>query len=97
MNKSTEVVCLADGADNCRSIAYSVEEYCKNLTYILDWFHVGMKFKNYSSSISEEHKELYDNIKWNLWHGHVDKALQRFDELLTLRKSIVFTQMYQEV
>jgi hypothetical protein len=42
-----------------------------------------MKFKNYSSAIPEEHKELYDNIKWNLWHGNVDKSLKRFDELKT--------------
>lgn len=84
MNKNTEIVCLADGTENCRSIAYSVESYCKNITYILDWFHVGMKFKNYSSAVPEEHKELYDHIKWNLWHGNADKALQRFDELKNL-------------
>lgn len=84
MNKSTEVVCLADGAENCRSIAHSVEGYCKKVTYIIDWFHIGMKFKNYSSAVPEEHKELYDNIKWNLWHGNADKALQRFNELKNL-------------
>jgi hypothetical protein len=84
MNKNTEVVCLANGAENCRSIAHSVEDYCKNVTYIIDWFHVGMKFKNYSSAVPEEHKVLYDNIKWNLWHGNADKALQRFDELKNL-------------
>jgi len=84
MNKNTEVVCLADGATNCSSIARSVEDYCKNVTYILDWFHIGMKFKNYSSAVPEENKDLYDNIKWSLWHGNADKALQRFDELKNL-------------
>jgi len=83
MNKNTEITCLADGAENCRSIAYSVGAYCKKITYILDWFHIGMKFKNYSSAVPEEHKELYDNIKWNLWHGNIDKSLKRFDELKT--------------
>jgi hypothetical protein len=81
MNKNTEITCLADGAENCRSIAYSVDGYCKKITYILDWFHIAMKFKNYSSAIPEEHKELYDNVKWNLWHGNVDKSLKRIDEL----------------
>lgn len=81
MNKNTEVTCLADGAENCRSIAYSIDSYCKNVKYILDWFHIGMKFKNYGSAVPEEHKELYDNIKWNLWHGNVEKALKRFNEL----------------
>jgi hypothetical protein len=83
MNKNTEITCLADGAENCRSIAYSIDGYCKKITYILDWFHIAMKFKNYSSAIPEEHKDLYDNIKWNLWHGNVDKSLKRFDELKT--------------
>ena len=84
MNKNTEVTCLADGAENCRSIAHSIEAYCKNVTYIIDWFHIGMKFKNYSSAVPEEYKELYNSIKWNLWHGNADKALQRFDELNSL-------------
>lgn len=84
MNKDTEVTCLADGAENCRSIAYSIDSYCKNITYILDWFHIGMRFKNYRSSVPEEHKKLYDNIKWNLWHGNAKKALKRFDELKNL-------------
>jgi len=81
MNKNTEVICLADGAENCRSIAYSISNYCKNVTYILDWFHIGMKFKNHGSVVPEEQKKSYDSIKWNLWHGNVDKALKRFDEL----------------
>jgi hypothetical protein len=46
MGKSTEVICLADGADNCKSIAYSINEDCKSMTYILDWFHIAMKFQN---------------------------------------------------
>jgi hypothetical protein len=81
MNKNTEVICLADGAENCRSIAYSISNYCKNVTYILDWFHIGMKFKNHGSVVPEEQTKSYDSIKWNLWHGNVDKALERFDEL----------------
>lgn len=84
MDKNTEVICLADGAENCCSIAHSIEAYCKNVTYIIDWLHIGMKFKNYSSAVPEKYKELYNNIKWNLWHGNADKALQSFDELNSL-------------
>ena len=54
MNKKTEVICLADGAENCRSIAYSISNYCKNVTYILDWFHIGMKFKNHNLPIYQK-------------------------------------------
>jgi hypothetical protein len=48
MGESTEIVCLADGADNCKSIAYSIAGDCKSVTYILDWFHIAMKFQNIS-------------------------------------------------
>ena len=39
--KST-VTCLADGAENCREIANSIKPYCKEVVYILDWFHIAM-------------------------------------------------------
>ena len=48
-----------------------------------------MKFKNYSSAVPEEYKELYNNIKWNLWHGNADKALQRFNELNSLIDDVI--------
>lgn len=71
MDLSTNVICLADGAANCWSIAHSIEDKCQNLTFILDWFHISMKFKNIA--IPDEHKELYDKVKWCLWwHGRVD-------------------------
>jgi hypothetical protein len=83
MGKSTEVICLADGADNCKSIAYSINEDCKSMTYILDWFHIAMKFQNLS--IPDIGKELLDSIKWNLWHGNCDKALERLKELMEIK------------
>jgi hypothetical protein len=82
MGKGTEVVCLADGADNCKSIAYSIARDCKSMTYILDWFHIAMKFQNIS--IPEIGKELLQSIKWNLWHNNCDKALERLKELMEI-------------
>ena len=78
MDLSTNVICLADGAANCWSIAHSIKGKCQNLTFILDWFHVSMKFKNIA--IPDEHKELYDKVKWCLWHGRVDIALIRKEQ-----------------
>jgi hypothetical protein len=83
MGKSTEVVCLADGADNCKSIAYSIVEDCKSITYILDWFHLTMKFQNIS--IPEIGKELLQSTKWNLWRGNCNKALERLKELMKMK------------
>jgi hypothetical protein len=82
MGKSTEVICLADGADNCKSIAYSIAGDCKRIAYILDWFHIAMKFQNIS--IPEIGKELLQSVKWNLWHGNCDKALVRLKELMEI-------------
>ena len=79
MDLSTNVICLADGAANCWSIAHSIKGKCHNLTFILDWFHISMKFKNIA--IPDEHKELYDKVKWCLWHGRVDIALIRIEQL----------------
>lgn len=82
MGKSTEVICLADGADNCKAIAYSIIEDCKSVTYILDWFHIAMKFQNIS--IPDIGKELLQSTKWNLWRGNCDKALERLKELMEI-------------
>ena len=83
MGKGTEVTCLADGADNCKSIAYSIAGDCKSMTYILDWFHIAMKFQNIS--IPEIGKELLQSTKWNLWHNNCDQALERLQELMEIK------------
>jgi hypothetical protein len=79
LTKGTNLTCLADGAENCKSIADSIASYCNNVTYILDWFHIAMKFQNIA--MPEEFSELFDQVKWNLWHGNSQKSLQRLDEL----------------
>lgn len=82
MSIQSTIVCLADGADNCRDIAYSIKEYCKEIVYILDWFHIGKRFQNIS--ILPEHKEEFERIKFTLWHGNVDKALKKLDEFMQI-------------
>jgi hypothetical protein len=83
MGNGTEVICLADGADNCKSIAYSIAGDCKRMTYILDWFHISMKFQNIS--MLDIGKELLQSAKWNLWHGNCNKALERLKELMEIK------------
>lgn len=82
MTLATKVTCLADGADNCWSIAHSIEKDCQELTFVLDWFHISMKFTNIA--IPDEHKALYDKVKWHLWHGNSETALVKLEELITL-------------
>lgn len=82
MTSKTNVTCLADGAENCWSIADSIKDSCQNSLFILDWFHIAMKFKNIS--IPTEHVELYDKIKWHLWHGNPVTSLARLKSLTIL-------------
>lgn len=46
MQKNTQLVALSDGAKNCWSVISSLKSYYENITTILDWFHIGKKFKN---------------------------------------------------
>ncbi len=83
MGAETSLVCLADGAVNCKAIADSIASYCKTMVYILDWFHISMKFKNIAVPV--QYRELFDKIKWHLWHGNPEKALLRLDEFKKLK------------
>jgi hypothetical protein len=84
MTKNTKVTCLADGAENCWSIAHSIDNDCQQVTFILDWFHISMKFKNIA--IPDEHKDLYERAKWNVWHGKPGEALVLLKELKSFMK-----------
>ncbi len=79
MNKSTTLTALCDGAKNCWSIVSSIENECKSIVRILDWFHIGKKFKNTESIVPENHKDQFDQAKWCLWHGDVKKALLKLN------------------
>ena len=79
MTKETHVVCLADRAENCWSIAQVIKDDCKEHTFILDWFHISMKFKNIS--IPEAYEDIYERAKWNLWNGQVAKSIKRLIEI----------------
>ena len=82
MRSTTKATCLADGAENCWAIAHSIENDCQEITFVLDWFHISMKFKNIA--IPDEHKDLYAKVKWHLWHGNTDTALIRLKQLSVL-------------
>jgi hypothetical protein len=81
--KGTEVTALCDGADNCWKVIDSIEPVCKHITRILDWFHVGMKFKNISLK-DKRLKQKAKNAKWHVWRGHPERALIRLEEMRRL-------------
>jgi hypothetical protein len=79
---------LSDGDDTLRQL--QVEMSPKAL-HILDWHHVTMKLTvlgQYGKGLVQCEAVLGDTIcdqierlKWSLWHGQVDKALGKIDEL----------------
>lgn len=79
LSKATEITALCDGADNCWSIAVSLRKHCAKFIGILDWFHIGMKFSNIS--LPKAQKDQLEKVKWCLWHGNVDKALDKLSNL----------------
>jgi len=81
--QDTEVTALADGATNCWSVIVSLENYCKKITGILDWFHIGKKFQNVRSAVEDGDTETLEHIKWTLWHGRPHEALTKLHMLTT--------------
>jgi len=81
MNKQTKITALTDGANNCWSIVNSLSSYCGQITRILDWFHIGKKFKERESKIPNELRALYNKGKWHLWHGRPRTAIIRLNQL----------------
>ena len=85
LSKKTKVVALCDGAENCWSIARTLQSHCASFLGILDWFHVGMKFNNIS--LPKTQKSKLEMVKWSLWHGNVEKALQKLEALIAKVKN----------
>ena len=62
-------------------------------TPILDWHHVTMKLTVLSqygkglvqceAVLGEPIQDQIERLKWSLWHGQVDKALGKIDDLKT--------------
>ena len=84
MTQNTKLTALCDGAVNCWTIVDSLEPHISSITRILDWFHISMKFKNLATY---DATDFIEKAKWSLWHGDVDKALVRLNELLILTKN----------
>jgi len=84
LSDKTHVTALSYGAQNCWNVAKAIEPLCGSITYILDWFHLAMKFENIS--LPKQLKEDLMSIKWYLWRGDVDNAMIRFDEIMNLTK-----------
>lgn len=77
----TKITALCDGAENCWNIIDVLEPMAASIDRILDWFHLGMKIQNIP--LPEAIKPKLVRIKWHLWRGNSDRAVQRLTSLIT--------------
>ena len=88
MTKETVVYALSDGAKNCWSALSVLSGQCFQLIKILDWVHIGRKFKHVEQSLSEEFKEQLESSKWKLWHGKSNECIAKLEFIKTSLKDI---------
>ena len=85
-----ELTSLSEGDDKLRELQW---EMSPKATHILDWFHLSMKLTvlgqfgkglvQCEAVLGEAIREQIERLKWALWHGQVDKALGKIDDLET--------------
>ena len=88
LQMNQDIAFLSDGNDTLRALQL---EMSPKATHILDWFHLTMKLtvlEQYGkglvpceAALGEEIREKIARLKWSLWHGQVDKALGKIDDL----------------
>ena len=83
------VTFLSDGGETVRELPRGLIPQAE---YLLDWFHVtmrltgmgrmaqGVRAEDYPE-LSADLQDMLEHLKWNLWHGKVDRALEITDEL----------------
>jgi hypothetical protein len=88
LQMNEEITFLSDGNDTLRALQL---EMSPQATHILDWFHVTMRLTvldqygkglvHCDAVLGKEIQEKIERLKWSLWHGQVDKALGKIDDL----------------
>ena len=80
---------LSDGGETVRELPLGLHPRSEHL---LDWFHLtlrvttmgrmaqGVRAEAYPELSADLH-EMLEHLKWNMWHGKVDRALELLDEL----------------
>ena len=80
MTKDTSMTAICDGTDNCWNLIDAIAHHCHDVTRILDWFHIAMKFENLSLK-NKTLREKTKCAKWHLWRGYPDRAIIRLEEI----------------
>jgi hypothetical protein len=89
LQRDQPVTFLSDGGDTVRELPRGLHPQAE---YLLDWFHLTMRLTVMSRvakgvreadqpDLSADLEEMLEHLKWNLWHGKVDRALEITDEI----------------
>jgi hypothetical protein len=88
LQMNQEITFLSDGDDTLRQLQL---EMSPNDIHILDWWHVTMRLTvlgqygkglvQCEAVLGEAICDQIERLKWSLWHGQVDKALGKIDDL----------------
>ena len=97
MTNDTELVAISDGAVNCWNVIDHLQDHCKSVTPILDWFHISMKFQNIGSLKSRKFDELLESTKWSLWYGNTKLFYKRINELIEQVSNIKLLKKLHEL
>lgn len=91
MQANQQITFLSDGADNIRDLQYHMYPESE---HILDWFHVTKKLtvlnqfaKGMVHTDPDEGAEVtkaLESTKWYLWHGNVERALDRIEDCVVI-------------
>src|SRR5215813_12140215 len=88
LQMNQEITFLSDGDDTLRKLQLEMSPMA---THLLDWFHLTMRLTvldqygkglgQCEAGLGEAIRDKIERLKWSLWHGQVDKALGKIDDL----------------
>jgi hypothetical protein len=89
LHSNQAITFLSDGGDTVRELPMGLMPQAE---YLLDWFHVTLRLTTMGRlakgvraddqpDLSADLEEMLEHLKWNLWHGKVNRALEIVDEL----------------
>lgn len=81
MTDKTIIYALSDGAKNCWKVLSVLSKHCAKMINILDWEHIGRKFKHAEQSLPADYHKQLESAKWKLWHGQSKCCLEKLNEI----------------
>ena len=93
MTNKTTVYALSDGAKNCWKALSVLSEHCAKIINILDWEHIGRKFKHAEQALPVGYHKQLESAKWRLWHGQSKCCLEKFNAIKNNLNSSAIKQL----